>query len=399
VANVILFAGYRFDAATGLYQVRHRYHHPTLGRWINRDPKGYTDGSNLYEYVASRPMGATDPMGTDMMLLPPDPGPGTAGQSDGIGELSVWDGEDDEISVSDMELEDQADPSGPILEGIEAFDTEGLKLGILIEVQPEEPFDLDAMLAACNPAEFLRQEAEWRRDRELHRMKRAKAIMARLRDRIMEERFKEAINGGLRQYYPSTGYCNNCKGPCYCAPPKPKTSEERLGRHLKEYGLGCYGYPLDRGQTFLSARGGGGFRDGMEIIHFEHEWVVERSLLNMCEDVFFRMTIGASSHQSVEEFLMSSHPYSEASVIETEGIVTNTRLHARLDGTLAVASKLAEGCDEAFTGIKRLKVAIYRNRRTNARGFHVWKPDSKGSWTLMYEANAREILRDWYGGE
>jgi RHS repeat-associated protein len=63
VANVILFAGYRFDAATGLYQVRHRYHHPTLGRWINRDPKGYVDGMSLYEYVASRPMGATDPMG------------------------------------------------------------------------------------------------------------------------------------------------------------------------------------------------------------------------------------------------------------------------------------------------------------------------------------------------
>ncbi|MFP4434810.1 MAG: RHS repeat-associated core domain-containing protein [Phycisphaerae bacterium] len=74
VGNVILYAGYRFDAATGLYQVRRRYHHPTLGRWINRDPKGYVDGMNLYQYVASRPTAATDPMGTEKSKrdLPPE---------------------------------------------------------------------------------------------------------------------------------------------------------------------------------------------------------------------------------------------------------------------------------------------------------------------------------------
>ncbi|MFP4052961.1 MAG: RHS repeat-associated core domain-containing protein [Phycisphaerae bacterium] len=56
---MLLYAGYRFDAAAGVYHVRHRYHHPTLGRWINRDPKGYVDGMNLYEYTASTPTGAT----------------------------------------------------------------------------------------------------------------------------------------------------------------------------------------------------------------------------------------------------------------------------------------------------------------------------------------------------
>ena len=33
-----LFANYRFDSETGLYQVRYRYQHPGLGRWLSRDP-------------------------------------------------------------------------------------------------------------------------------------------------------------------------------------------------------------------------------------------------------------------------------------------------------------------------------------------------------------------------
>ncbi|HDZ21904.1 MAG TPA: hypothetical protein ENH80_02040, partial [Phycisphaerae bacterium] len=61
--NRILYAGYRFDSETGLYHVRHRYHHPTLGRWITRDPIGYPDGMNLYEYVSSGPVDGLDPMG------------------------------------------------------------------------------------------------------------------------------------------------------------------------------------------------------------------------------------------------------------------------------------------------------------------------------------------------
>jgi RHS repeat-associated protein len=61
--NQILYAGYRFDAESGLYQVRNRYYHPTLGRFANRDPIGYAGGANLYGYCGESPTGATDAMG------------------------------------------------------------------------------------------------------------------------------------------------------------------------------------------------------------------------------------------------------------------------------------------------------------------------------------------------
>lgn len=60
VANDVLFAGYRFDAETGLYSVRNRMYHPTLGRWIQRDPAGYVDGENLYGYVSDNPASDLD---------------------------------------------------------------------------------------------------------------------------------------------------------------------------------------------------------------------------------------------------------------------------------------------------------------------------------------------------
>lgn len=37
---------------------------PTLGRWIQTDPKGYVDGLSLYEYVRSNPLKFVDPLGT-----------------------------------------------------------------------------------------------------------------------------------------------------------------------------------------------------------------------------------------------------------------------------------------------------------------------------------------------
>ncbi len=61
--NEILFCGYRHDPETGLYHVRHRMYHPTLGRWLQRDPLGYVDGMSLYEYAVSAPTVALDPLG------------------------------------------------------------------------------------------------------------------------------------------------------------------------------------------------------------------------------------------------------------------------------------------------------------------------------------------------
>jgi len=80
VDNCILYCGYRYDAETGLYDVRYRTYHPTLGRWMQRDPVGHAhaikatptrrgtsaehpDGENLYQYAVSAPGGHTDASG------------------------------------------------------------------------------------------------------------------------------------------------------------------------------------------------------------------------------------------------------------------------------------------------------------------------------------------------
>ncbi|NBR88211.1 MAG: RHS repeat-associated core domain-containing protein, partial [Proteobacteria bacterium] len=55
------FDAYRWDAETGFYQVRYRYLHPNLGRWISRDPIFEIAGSNLYAYAGN---GATNHVDT-----------------------------------------------------------------------------------------------------------------------------------------------------------------------------------------------------------------------------------------------------------------------------------------------------------------------------------------------
>lgn len=65
--NEILYAGYRQDPETALYHVRHRHYHPSLGRWVQRDPIGYHDGVNLYEYIQSRPIRSRDPSGLKVL--------------------------------------------------------------------------------------------------------------------------------------------------------------------------------------------------------------------------------------------------------------------------------------------------------------------------------------------
>jgi RHS repeat-associated protein len=59
-----LFAGYRYDAETGLYYVRARYYSPQHGRFLQTDPIGITGGRNLYAYVNNDPINRTDRYGT-----------------------------------------------------------------------------------------------------------------------------------------------------------------------------------------------------------------------------------------------------------------------------------------------------------------------------------------------
>jgi hypothetical protein len=49
------------------------YYHPALGRWLSRDPAGYVDGMNLYEYGGSQPSLRQDPRGMEALPGPAYP--------------------------------------------------------------------------------------------------------------------------------------------------------------------------------------------------------------------------------------------------------------------------------------------------------------------------------------
>jgi RHS repeat-associated protein len=58
------YTGARIDAETnGLYDFRARMYSPTLGRFMQTDPIGYSGGANLYAYVGNDPLNNTDPFG------------------------------------------------------------------------------------------------------------------------------------------------------------------------------------------------------------------------------------------------------------------------------------------------------------------------------------------------
>jgi RHS repeat-associated protein len=59
----ISFTGQRVDDSTGLISFPARSYDVEAGRFLQRDPSGYIDGDNLYEYVSGNVLGATDDLG------------------------------------------------------------------------------------------------------------------------------------------------------------------------------------------------------------------------------------------------------------------------------------------------------------------------------------------------
>ena len=78
--NEILYCGYRHDPESGLYQVRYRYLHSTLGRWVTRDQIGYLESVSLFEYCRSSPLTRVDSSGeaSNATTQPPKPSVVTA---------------------------------------------------------------------------------------------------------------------------------------------------------------------------------------------------------------------------------------------------------------------------------------------------------------------------------
>ena len=63
IVNPFTFTGREYDTESGNYYYRARHYSPTLGRFLQRDPIGYYDSNNLYQYVGNDSIGWTDPFG------------------------------------------------------------------------------------------------------------------------------------------------------------------------------------------------------------------------------------------------------------------------------------------------------------------------------------------------
>jgi RHS repeat-associated protein len=63
VGNPYLFTGRQYDPETGLYYYRARYYKPSIGRFLQTDPVGYSAGINWYAYCGNNPIILIDSYG------------------------------------------------------------------------------------------------------------------------------------------------------------------------------------------------------------------------------------------------------------------------------------------------------------------------------------------------
>ncbi|MEU6322774.1 RHS repeat-associated core domain-containing protein [Streptomyces sp. NPDC047009] len=63
--NIFFYAGMRLTGASGAYDCDSRTYDPADGRFLQRDPRGFVDGTNLYTYARNDPLSLSDPRGTE----------------------------------------------------------------------------------------------------------------------------------------------------------------------------------------------------------------------------------------------------------------------------------------------------------------------------------------------
>ena len=63
--NPYMFTSRRIDPETDNYYYRARFYKPSIGRFLQPDPIGYSDGLNMYAYCINNPTNWIDPWGLD----------------------------------------------------------------------------------------------------------------------------------------------------------------------------------------------------------------------------------------------------------------------------------------------------------------------------------------------